>query len=383
MSFVELLLSSPHSIVFVLMCDRSGSRLLETLCSLGGADLVSPLFSCHMRGRLLELAQHQVGNFVLQDVLRSVRARWGSRGRHLLRDAYEELAPHLVDLCGASRTGVALQLLDACVRVRVKENRVFKLLAGLALGSVEDPTPITSNVVGALLLAPALKAPTADASAVSVIGSLIVQSCLQPGRGLQPADPNEKVLPEKEATALKNELAASQPFVTVLNAILALPQEFILSLALDHTGSHIFDALVAAPCHANVKQQVLRRFQMKWVDLALSPAGSYVLETLFAIAPPQLKVGIAGDLVRAEKRVLASRSGAVVHRKLRLEHYKRHQQSWLTQRDATRARAIFADMLDEKPAAEKKSTGGKAADKEEKEKKPRKAKTEETNEESS
>lgn len=46
---------------------------------------------------------------------------------------------------------------------------------------------------------------------------------------------------------------------------------------------------------------------MKWVDLALSGAGSFVVERLFSIATNQLKVAIAGDLLRAEKRVMGSR----------------------------------------------------------------------------
>jgi hypothetical protein len=54
------------SSVFLFLCDRSGSRLLETLVSLGGVQLVSPFFRCHLEGRLLELAKHQIANFALQ-----------------------------------------------------------------------------------------------------------------------------------------------------------------------------------------------------------------------------------------------------------------------------------------------------------------------------
>ena len=100
-----------------------------------------------MAGRLLQLAQHQIANFALQHVLQSVRRNWSSRGRHLLRTAYEELSPHIEELCAASRTGVVLQLLDACVRVQVKENKIFKLIASLAVASFEEQTPINSNVV--------------------------------------------------------------------------------------------------------------------------------------------------------------------------------------------------------------------------------------------
>jgi len=111
----------------------------------------------------------------------------------------------------------------------------------------------------------------------------------------------------------------------------------------------------------SVKQQILRRFQMKWVDLALSNSGSYVLERLFALAPNQLKVGIAGDLCRAEKRVASSRSGGVLFRKLRLEHYKRHQASWLSSEESRLKKSrMFDDFLLDEVAAisEKKKSAG-------------------------
>lgn len=100
---------------------------------------------------------------------------------------------------------------------------------------------------------------------------------------------------------------------------------------------------------------------MKWVDLALSNSGSYVLERLFALAPNQLKVGIAGDLCRAEKRVASSRSGGVLFRKLRLEHYKRHQASWLSSEESRLKKSrMFDDFLLDEVAAisEKKKSAG-------------------------
>lgn len=195
---------------------------------------------------------------------------------------------------------MVLKLLDGCVRVQVKENKLFKLLSGLVQASFVEHTPITSNIVGGLLLSPLLKPSSATPESISVIGSLIVQSCLQPGRGLLGA----AALDSASAASAPSpaELVSTLPFTTVLNAFLLLPSEFIVTLALDSAGSRVFDAFLLSPLGVNVKQQLLRRFQMKWVDLALSQSGSFVVEKLFAIAPNQLKVGIAGDLCRSEKR---------------------------------------------------------------------------------
>lgn len=96
-------------------------------------------------------------------------------------------------------------------------------------------------------------------------------------------------------------------------------------------------------------------------QLSMSPSGSYVLEQLFTLASNPLKLGIAGDLCRAEKRVMASRSGSLVWRKLRLEHYKKHQQSWLTSNEAARTRAIamFADVIADGTSTAASSTTAK------------------------
>lgn len=85
--------------ITVLLQDRSGSRLLETVFELGGAEIVSSLFACHMRGRLLELSKHAIANFCVQHLLQSVRSAWRSAGRHILRDAFEELSPAIQELC--------------------------------------------------------------------------------------------------------------------------------------------------------------------------------------------------------------------------------------------------------------------------------------------
>jgi len=224
---------------------------------------------------------------------------------------------------------------------------------------------LTSNVVGGLLLSPLFKAPGAERDSISTTGSLIVQSCLLPARGLQALAVSDEPVSEDalEKVPPQQELAQTLPFTTVLNAFLALPAEFVVRLAKDAAGSRVFDAFVACPAAANVKQSLLRRFQMKWVELAVSGGpGSFVLERLFgSLAPPSLRTAIAGDLVRAEKRVLGSRSGAVLHKKLRLEHYKRHQSSWLSSADATARRAKTSAMFDDLLADEDKGKGDKTA----------------------
>jgi hypothetical protein len=104
------------------------------------------------------------------------------------------------------------------------------------------------------LLTPLLKSALADPASVSVIGSLIIQSCLQPGRGLQPIDASE--------APVTGAISSMPPFSTVLNAFMQLPPEFILALALDGTGSHIFDAFVAAPCALKSAQAIDTRMDM-------------------------------------------------------------------------------------------------------------------------
>jgi len=364
--------------VSVLLQDRAGSRLLESVFSLASGDVVSACFSAHMRGRLLTLAEHPLSNYALQHLFNAVKRSWGSKGRHLLRDAFEELSEHLGSLCGSGRQAVPLRLLDAAVRVQVKENKLFKLLSAAAqeslaqAGSGEEGSAeassewssLTSNVVGGLLLSPLFKAPGAERDSISTTGSLIVQSCLLPARGLQALAVSDEPVSEDalEKVPPQQELAQTLPFTTVLNAFLALPAEFVVRLAKDAAGSRVFDAFVACPAAANVKQSLLRRFQMKWVELAVSGGpGSFVLERLFgSLAPPSLRTAIAGDLVRAEKRVLGSRSGAVLHKKLRLEHYKRHQSSWLSSADATARRAKTSALFDDLLADEDKGKGDKA-----------------------
>lgn len=347
--------------VTVMLQDRSGSRLLETVCELGGVDVVSPLFECHMRGRLLDLATHFVSNFPVQHVLQAVRAEWGSRGRHLLRAAFDELSPHVAQLCKASRSGVVLKLLDACVRVQVKENKLFKLIVAAAAESLTaaaqpmEPT-LSGNPVATLLLAPMLKAPSATPESIGVIGSLIVQSCMQPAHGLlsrealtaPTASPSSSAAASSAASAAASTaaLSTSLPFTTVLNGFLSLPSEFLLRLAMDPAGSRVFEAYLRAPISLSLRQALLRKFQMKWVELAMSAPGSFVVERLFALAPPQLKVGIASDLCRVEKRVQGSRSGSALWRKLRLDHFKQHQPSWLSGEESRiRKSKLFEDIF--------------------------------------
>lgn len=98
--------------------------------------------------------------------------------------------------------------------------------------------------VAALLLTPMFKSPGAEPDSVSVFGSLVVQSCMLPGRGLVATSAAD--LPPGPPSA---ELASKPPTSTVVQAFLALPQEFLLKLAMDNSASRIFDAFLQSPCN--------------------------------------------------------------------------------------------------------------------------------------
>ena len=295
-------------VVYAMAGEALSSRFLEAvLWHTDPSAIADPLFPVALQGRLVEFAEHEVGNFVLQAWLQ----RTASPAH--LKAALEELAPAMAGLVRRRRVGVLWRLAGAAVRLGQHERRVVKaLLAALA------PLDKAAGTVVRALLAPSFSVPSGggedgreEGGGQPPPGPLLLRVREEDGR-LQLNVPGARLLDclMRLPTA---ELAA--PFCA---AIAALPAPSLVALAKDNVGSRTLLDPVLLFASANgeggegggLGDALFGKLKGHYADLAAHPVGFHVLTRAFVscLALPGRRA-VAEELLAAEARLAGAHFG--------------------------------------------------------------------------
>ncbi len=344
--------------VYAMAGEALSSRFLEAvLWHTDPATVAARLFETCFQGRVLEFAEDDVANFVLQTWLQRT-----SSSKHL-KAALEELSPHFRALVQQKRrTGVLWRLAGACLRLHKQEKKMVKaLLEGLG-GEEEEE-----------------KKRNGKAAAGHVVRTML---SLQVGREEENGGrlflnvPGARLLECLMAFPSEKEGSGGRVFC---QAILDLPAASLVAVAKDNVGSRtLLDPLLLLSSSSSSAAEeggggggggwadaLTKKFKGHCAELALHPVGFHVLTKTYAAGGLSLegKRMMVEELLTAEPRLAGGSFGRRALNVLSTSLYRGNRGKWEElQRKGEKKRQVLDDLFEIL-----EEEGGKKKEKEEKE----------------
>ena len=334
-----------------------GSHLMETMLDFAPETTFSMMYTRWFRGHLIALGRDQLGNHTVQHLLSSKTC-----SPKIARLIIEELIPAVPEFFSRKdRVGIVMNMAECAAKHAICQTEICDALrrAVAAGANNKQQAPILSKKVK--------KQQRKMKEEQEVIEDLGPQGV--PESVLKA---NEIVLePEKEASSSEKfargllvssspSYLASRTAQALLNmpggnaarvfggSLSCLPPDFIERVCLDSSGSHIMEAFfVGRNVPGFAIKKMLESLTGKFVQLALSPVGSRVVEACYRKVDTKNKEMIAQELVKSEKELMRSRSGKFVLNTCKVQMYRERPAAWKKESDtAGKKRDAFSAALE-------------------------------------
>ncbi|KAJ8908959.1 hypothetical protein NDN08_005659 [Rhodosorus marinus] len=315
---------------------RSGSHLVEAIVYFGSDDLIGRIYSSQLRGKLKDVAEHGIANFMLQRFL----SRAGATSSGIVMGVLEEVAEDFESLL-RYRPGVVLALARACSQVRLAEQIWVVFTASdlrfqqaddqdcrvQFLKHMREATKESGSMLGAV--AGFQKGP---------VGSLIIQAMLS--------------FEGKHAVV----------------DVGGLPAGEVIRLSKDPSWSRVVESYLRSDVEEKDKHKLIKKLRGSLVEVSCEPGGSRVVEAAYVYAgSSDRRRGIVQELADAEAKLREDPNGQFVLKTCRVDVYLSRRENWEQMENQKDSRKrLFNDILEddepvtEKPKAEKKKKKQKA-----------------------
>ncbi|KAI9907467.1 hypothetical protein PsorP6_016197 [Peronosclerospora sorghi] len=330
-----------------LAVDAVASHLLEALFEIASDKLFAKLFKRCVRGKMLELAEHNIANYVLQYVIKSVRTK------ALASVVLEELVHSFWTLLTMGRPGVIWRVMEMCVKLKLRQEEVFKALVNaVAKQESKKPEVVRKNCVASLLNIQLSASAASPKVQLNVMGAKIVEQIQQ--------------------------FEAGEYLHPLYKGILSFNDMQLVALAKDSTGSRC----VIEPIweskedgKAWVRQELYERFVGKFGTLAMDRLGAFSVIKCYERLPLGKKEAVVQELLAVETQLSGSHFSQVVMNTCHLHEFKRSREKWkalYTKQE--KILELFKDVVAEGETPSDKTNATTTRAKQKKEKKSRKRK---------
>lgn len=332
-------------------CDAVTSHFLETLFTTMDDKFFDKLYLRFLQGCLIEMAQHGIANYVVQNAVQRVATK------DLALQVLQELEQALWTLLSMGRAGVVWRLVEMCVRFSLHQRLVLEqLIEAVKKQESKKPEAVRKDFVSALLNVQLSTSGASNKVQLNVMGARIIEQLMkfEYGDWLAP----------------------------VYQGVLALNTVQLLALARDSTGSRcVIEPIWESTDEqtAWVRQQLFERFVGNFGSLALDRLGAFSVMKCYEPLPLAQKVVVAEELMQVESQLSGSHFAQLVMNTCHLSEFKNNREKWesLYQKKAKIAE-LFKDVVDdEDEAADGKKAKKKSKKSEEKPKKKKKKRSRE------
>lgn len=333
-------------------CDAVTSHFLETLFTTMDDKFFDKLYLRFLQGHLIEMAQHNIANYVVQNAVQRVATK--DQALQVL----QELEQSLWTLLSMGRPGVVWRLVEMCVRFNLHQRLVLEqLIEAVKKQESKKPEAVRKDFVASLLNLQLSTSATSNKVQLNVIGARIIEQLMkfEYGDWLAP----------------------------VYQGVLSLNTVQLLALARDSTGSRcVIEPIWESTDEqtAWVRQQLFERFVGNFGSLALDRLGAFSVMKCYEPLPLAQKVVVADELMQVESQLSGSHFAQLVMNTCHLSEFKNNREKWesLYQKKAKIAE-LFRDVVDDedngaegKKAKKKSKKSKKHEDEEDKPKKKKK-----------
>ncbi|KAE8440737.1 hypothetical protein EG329_006632 [Mollisiaceae sp. DMI_Dod_QoI] len=373
----DIAADNSESAAFVngILYDAIGSRLLETICTFAPGKLFKQIYRTIFKDRIAAVSRNEISSYVAMRVLNRI-------SKEDLEEAVAAINPQILGLVQRNRTVIIKTLIERCHARGVDTTSLTAAIAGaydsnpstlvLKMACIDDPSTLNPPPTSAGEDAAPIPTPQPKSTPSQLHGSLLAQAMLS---------------------------VPSPPATLIQESLLALPHETLIALAMYNTTSHIIqsalsptvsnpipfrrkliNALLFPPTSSQTETETETTDPIH--ELALSPTGSHVLDSLLisTTAPTpnstsaplfNLTERIATSLLQHEYELRESWTGRIVVRNWNLDLFKRRRGDWVKKVKLAGIEAIASlpsTALDvqaqtDNSAAEKDDGGKKAGSK--------------------
>ncbi|KAG3108246.1 hypothetical protein PI124_g9384 [Phytophthora idaei] len=334
-----------------LAADAVTSHLLEALFESASDKFFSKVFERCVRGKMLQLAEHNIANYVVQHAIKLVRTE------DLALEVLEELEASLWTLLTMGRPGVIWRVVEMCVKFKLHEKEVFEaLVSAVAKQESKKPEAVRKNFVASLLNVQLSTSATSAKVQLNVMGAKIIEQMQQ--------------------------FEAGEYLTPLYKGILSFNAVQLMALAKDSTGSRCIVELIwesKDPSTAWVREELYQRFVGKFGTLAMDRLGAFSVMKCYEDLPLDKKEAVVHELLAVETQLSGSHFSQLVMNTCHLFEYKQSREKWEALYTKQQKIAdLFKDVVEGDEATE---DGSKSRKKHKKEKKFKKRKAAQLTEE--
>jgi len=282
-----------------LVYDTIGSRLLETIIEYAPAKLFKQLYREYFYPRLFNLSRNDIASYVVIKVVTRL-------GKDDLEEVISILAPEIPVLMERKRIALIRTLIERA-QVRELDTALFTRSLKVAYDS-----PNGFDISRLLNLSDAVtgnqdKFTTDSSRQEKLHGSLLAQTMLTTPGPLSSL---------------------------IFDALARLGTPLSISAAKEPSASRTISAALVAPTASIIfRRKVIQQFYGHVGELALDPAGSRVVDAVWAGTHGLafIRERVAEELAENEAALRGSRSGRAVWHNWRMDRYKRDRRQWVVE----------------------------------------------------
>ncbi|KAL7693893.1 putative nucleolar protein [Plasmopara halstedii] len=310
---------------FSLAADAVTSHVLESLFESASNKFFTKVFERCLRGKMLQLAEHEIANYVVQHAVRRIRIK--AVAVHVL----EELEPSLWTLLTMGRPGVIWRVVEMCVQHKLRQKEIFEaLVAAVIKQESRKPETVRKNFVASLLNVQLSTSATSAKVQLNVMGAKIIEQLQQfePGAYLKP----------------------------LYEGILSFNAVQLMALAKDSTGSRcVVEPIWESkdPNTAWVREQLYQRFVGKFGSLAMDRLGAFSVMKCYEDVSLEKKEAIVHELLAVETQLSGSHFSQLVINTCHLFDYKQNREKWVAlYTKQQKIVDLFKDMVESNESVE-------------------------------
>eukprot|EP00039_Didymoeca_costata_P007103 m.96335 g.96335 ORF g.96335 m.96335 type:complete len:745 (+) comp13540_c0_seq4:233-2467(+) len=310
-----------------LVQHRVGSHLVEKLLGLVSEELLHKVYVDSFRGKLQDLSQHSVANFVVAKLFEFVKS---SEDAALMLD---EIINDIEYILADNHGNLVVRMVEASARCKVRQKEIMKgLTAAFHIETSEHQQSIVTYI---------LTMETADKTIDATSGG-----------------ENKKAYFDLQGSRILQALVSFDDPVNkqLINSLLNMTEDMLKDMACNAVGSRVLEAF------ASSKMDMKRRkaFNKKLIDsiakMAMDQYGSHVIDKMWTASDLNEKEKLATELLKHENDLNNNFYGRKVLRNCRMNRFKAKKEDWkktLTNDD--KKKKMFEEFYDENSTSKKES----------------------------
>lgn len=292
-------------------------RLLEACLAVTESKSLYKIYEQFFMGNLKQLSLTKSTNFSVQRLLDHCTVKED------FEKIFEEIVTCLPEILEKGYTGVLASLGNACSRLQTKQGAfVTELLKVLRCEANEKQHSI-----------------------VACLATLKTQEQLEESRKQN----NMNFQTNLHGSLIVQAILKFNKPIKIVNSLLEMDKEELLSLFGDPKGSRIVDAFMDSKyIGEKSREKLAKKMKGCWAQLASSTHGSRSLERIWQWARINQRIVIMEELVAIGESLRSTKSGQIIFNKLNVPLFARNKKDWteaLGKEEKTRA--LFANIIGE------------------------------------